>query len=51
MDRICPGRALAENALFLMTASIIQAFDISPAVDQSGHQIPINVNYSSGLVR
>jgi len=48
--RICPGRGLAENSVFLMTASIISAFDIEPAVDQIGVKIPIDVQYSSGLV-
>ncbi|KAF8067793.1 cytochrome P450 [Lyophyllum atratum] len=48
--RICPGRMLAENAIFLMTAYILQSFDISHAVDQDGHEIPIRVEYSSGLV-
>lgn len=42
---------LAENAIFLMTASIISAFDITPAVDQNGIGIPIDISYSSGLVR
>ncbi|KAF9468657.1 cytochrome P450, partial [Collybia nuda] len=28
--RICPGKILAENALFLMTASIIHEFNITP---------------------
>ncbi|KAG7090687.1 hypothetical protein E1B28_009784 [Marasmius oreades] len=48
--RICPGRGLAENAIFLMTASIVAAFDIEPAIDAVGQKIPIQVQYSSGLV-
>ncbi|KAJ7866373.1 cytochrome P450 [Mycena olivaceomarginata] len=47
--RICPGRGLAENSIFLMTASIISSFDITPAVDENGIKIPIDVQYSSGL--
>ncbi|KAJ7056385.1 cytochrome P450 [Mycena amicta] len=49
--RICPGRRLAENSIFLLAASIIGSFDISPATDENGVNIPIEVQYSSGLVR
>ncbi|KAJ7056066.1 cytochrome P450 [Mycena amicta] len=48
--RICPGRGLAENSIFLLTASIISSFDITPAVDENGVTVPIHVQYSSGLV-
>ncbi|KAJ7736960.1 cytochrome P450 [Mycena maculata] len=48
--RICPGRGLAENSIFLLAASIISSFDITPAVDGKGIKIPIDVQYSSGLV-
>lgn len=48
--RVCPGRMLAENSIFLMTANIISAFDISHSFDKHGVSIPINVRYSSGLV-
>ncbi|KAF8147599.1 cytochrome P450 [Mycena galopus ATCC 62051] len=49
--RICPGRGLAENSIFLLAASIISSFDITPAFDGNGIKIPIDVQYSSGLVR
>ncbi|KAJ7758742.1 cytochrome P450 [Mycena metata] len=49
--RICPGRGLAENSIFLLAASIISSFDITPAIDGNGIKIPIDVQYSSGLVR
>ncbi|KAG6914605.1 hypothetical protein DXG01_016368 [Tephrocybe rancida] len=48
--RICPGRMLAENAVFLMTANILKSFDIKQSVDKTGRTVPIRVQYSSGLV-
>ncbi|KAG6825741.1 hypothetical protein H0H92_002603, partial [Tricholoma furcatifolium] len=48
--RVCPGQMLAENAIFLMTANVLQSFDIKPCVDENGTVIPIEVKYSSGLV-
>ncbi|KAF8884271.1 cytochrome P450 [Gymnopilus junonius] len=48
--RNCPGRTLAENSIFLTTAYILQSFNISAAQDKDGHDIPIWVEYSSGLV-
>ncbi|ESK92316.1 cytochrome p450 [Moniliophthora roreri MCA 2997] len=49
--RVCPGKYLAENSVFLITALVLSAFDISPAVAPDGTKIPISVQYSSGLVR
>jgi hypothetical protein len=39
-NRACPGRAMAENALFITVASILQAFNIvlpggAPAPDSN----------------
>ncbi|KAG6842959.1 hypothetical protein H0H93_002717, partial [Arthromyces matolae] len=47
--RLCPGKALAETVMFLMTAHILMAFDISREVDEKGEEIPIDVEYSSGV--
>ncbi|KIJ36847.1 hypothetical protein M422DRAFT_178866 [Sphaerobolus stellatus SS14] len=37
--RVCPGRYMAENSLFIAVASILQNFDITPARDSSGKEV------------
>jgi cytochrome P450 len=48
--RSCPGVHLADTSLFLYIATILAAFDISKAVDDSGHVIEVNAHFTSGLV-
>ncbi|KAF5366041.1 hypothetical protein D9758_006629 [Tetrapyrgos nigripes] len=48
--RICPGRLVAENFVFIMSTTIIRSFDIRPAKNPDGSSVPIDVEYSSGLV-
>ncbi|KAJ7152976.1 cytochrome P450 [Mycena filopes] len=48
--RICPGRHLAQNSLWLTMASILAAFDISKAVDDDGKVIEPSYEYYSALV-
>ncbi|KAN0126201.1 O-methylsterigmatocystin oxidoreductase [Lactarius tabidus] len=40
--RICPGRHLVDAALFIVTASVLSAFDVTKARDENGHEIPVN---------
>lgn len=46
--RICPGIHLAERALFLATARIMWAFEISPKHDAAGKPVPIDVGPATG---
>ena len=49
--RICPGIHLAERSLFNMTARLLQAFDIKPALDAQGKEIPVDIHAcQTGLV-
>jgi len=48
--RICPGRHMAVNNVFIAVASILSAFSIEQAVDDHGKPIPIEVKMSPGLV-
>ena len=48
--RICPGRYMADNSLFLSIASILQAFNIGEATDKDGNVIPIEERWVSSLV-
>ena len=40
--RICPGLHLAEASVLLLAARILWAFDVSPAKDSAGNEIPVN---------
>ena len=42
--RVCPGQYLAELSTWLFVASALSAFDVSPALDDSGK--PIDVRYA-----
>ncbi|KAG6909549.1 hypothetical protein DXG01_016797 [Tephrocybe rancida] len=48
--RNCPGRELTENAVFIVTATLLSLFDIRPKVDEDGREIPINLEFSPGLI-
>jgi len=47
--RICPGRYMAENSLFIAIASILQVFEISPAIDSNEKEIPLKYEFTSGF--
>ncbi|KAF8513280.1 cytochrome P450 [Gautieria morchelliformis] len=48
--RICPGRYLADNSMFITVASILKVFDITPARDSStGKEIPVSNAFTSGF--
>ncbi|KIJ57190.1 hypothetical protein M422DRAFT_23283 [Sphaerobolus stellatus SS14] len=48
--RICPGRHLAENTIFLAVASVLKVFNISPPKGDDGREIPIDVKFTSGAI-
>lgn len=47
--RICPGRFMGRATDWLAIASILAAFDISPALDERGKEIIPEEIYESGL--
>ncbi|KAJ6565468.1 cytochrome P450 [Mycena vulgaris] len=47
--RICPGRFLAENSLWLHVATMLACFDISPAIGTDGKEIIPPREYTSGM--
>lgn len=49
--RICAGQALATDTLWIIIASILAAFEISPAVDENGENIIPAEDFTPGLVR
>jgi hypothetical protein len=48
--RMCPGRHMARASLWLSMATTLWAFNIAKAKDASGKEIPVNVEYTDGLV-
>ncbi|KAF8588294.1 cytochrome P450 [Ramaria rubella] len=48
--RICPGRYMADNSVFIAVASILHVFHISHATDNNGKEIPVKPAYKSGIV-
>ncbi|KAF8478751.1 cytochrome P450 [Gautieria morchelliformis] len=48
--RICPGRYMADNSVFIAIASILKVFDITPARDGSGNEIPVLAAFTSGFM-
>jgi hypothetical protein len=47
--RICPGRHLAMDSLWLSMARILASFDLAKEVDERGAEIEPVVRFSSGL--
>jgi cytochrome P450 len=47
--RICPGRFMGRATDWIAIASILSAFDISPALDEHGREIIPEEIYQSGL--
>ncbi|KAF8581749.1 cytochrome P450 [Ramaria rubella] len=48
--RVCPGRHLAMNSLFIGVASVLKVFNIAPAKDIDGNNILVEPSYTSGIV-
>ncbi|PSR73371.1 hypothetical protein PHLCEN_2v10663 [Hermanssonia centrifuga] len=48
--RICAGRHLANDILFLFMASILYAFNIEPASDANGNSVPVEPQPTSGQI-
>jgi cytochrome P450 len=49
--RVCPGRPLAMESLWIFSASILAAFDILPRVDETtGLAAPPPGTYGNGVI-
>ena len=49
--RICPGRHLADNSIWLAIARILAVFDISKAKDVNGSIIEPKIKFVTGTTR
>jgi len=47
--RICPGRYMSENSLFIAFASILHAYTINKAVGKDGLPIPVEARWAPGI--
>jgi len=47
--RICPGKQMAENSVFIAIASILACFTIEHRMDKDGRPIPIKVDMTQGF--
>ncbi|KAH9925314.1 cytochrome P450 [Fomitopsis serialis] len=48
--RVCPGQILANDTVFLVTATILATFNITNARTLDGHAIDKNVDYEGGII-
>ncbi|KAF8178132.1 cytochrome P450 [Mycena galopus ATCC 62051] len=48
--RICPGRHLGENSVYLLLSAIVATMNITPAKDAAGRKILPDPEYTGGLV-
>ena len=48
--RICPGRHVARNSLWIAVARLLWAFDIQPELTSAGEPVPVDTKGTDGLV-
>ena len=48
--RICPGRFLAENSLFIFICHIMTVYDIRPGLGDDGKELDIKPEMTNGLL-
>jgi cytochrome P450 len=48
--RICPGRHLADDSLFLTISRFLAVFDVKKAVNEQGKEIDVEVEVTPGLI-
>lgn len=49
--RICPGRWLALDTIWIVAASVLSVYVIMKPVDGGGQEVEPRVEYTSGLFR
>ncbi|KAJ3571117.1 hypothetical protein NP233_g3953 [Leucocoprinus birnbaumii] len=48
--RICPGRFLSQDSMFILISSLLSVFDIKPGLDNEGKEVKINPQMTNGLM-
>ncbi|KAK7031231.1 hypothetical protein VNI00_013647 [Paramarasmius palmivorus] len=49
--RVCPGKYLAANSVWLLITYLLSTFDIKKPLDKDGKEVDPAVKYNDGLVR
>ncbi|KAA1476007.1 cytochrome P450 [Dentipellis sp. KUC8613] len=47
--RVCPGKFIADSSVWLAVASLLAVYNLSPAQDEHGHDIPVKEAVVDGL--
>lgn len=48
--RICPGRFVAENNVFIVICQMLHVYHIGPARNEDGTDVPFVPQWSAGLI-
>jgi cytochrome P450 len=48
--RICPGRFLSEDSMFIIISHILTVFDVRPALDEEGNEIKIEPRMTGSVL-
>ena len=47
---ICPGRHLAEQSVFIIVASVLSVFSVTPSVDEHGKPVLCKIEMTNGFL-
>uniref|UniRef100_A0A8H7YBL7 O-methylsterigmatocystin oxidoreductase n=1 Tax=Psilocybe cubensis TaxID=181762 RepID=A0A8H7YBL7_PSICU len=48
--RICPGRHLSDDSLYLIIASVLSVYNIKPPIDELGNPLKLEAEFTSGFL-
>jgi len=48
--RLCPGRHLAHDTLFILITSVLSVFNILPPKDENGNEVKVEARFGGGAV-
>ncbi|KAF9533208.1 cytochrome P450 [Crepidotus variabilis] len=48
--RVCPGRHLASNTIWLTIATVLALFNMGKKMDADGNEIPVEADFTTGLM-
>ena len=47
---VCPGKHYADSALFINIATVLHAFDLTPALDEHGEEVRIEPQMTDSII-
>ncbi|KAF9002580.1 cytochrome P450 [Cyathus striatus] len=48
--RICPGRYMSDNSLYIIIVTLLAAYDIKPPLDEGGNEVKLSHEVTSGIL-